>query len=134
MEGGRRHGKLQSRPENREVIPEVAKKTRAVVSLAFATPDSYQGFVAAVCIRVSLQRYRKPSNQPAPLGAGRYQHALTFERIAAINSTVVKTSIPYRSPPCTIGPPMASNSSSRQATRSFCMELRIAEGMPSKTD
>jgi hypothetical protein len=40
-----------------------------------------------------------------------FQAAMLFERICAINSFVVETSMPKRSPPRTIGPPIASNSS-----------------------
>jgi hypothetical protein len=91
VEGGRRHGKLQSRPENGEVRPEDRGKGSCVVSVPGFRDTR---FVSGVCIRVLLQRYRKHVESTAPLGAGRYQRAPVFERIAAISSAVMDTSIP----------------------------------------
>jgi ketosteroid isomerase-like protein len=69
----------------------------------------------------------------AQCNAQLFNQAAAFARIAVIRLVVVGTSIPYRSPPRTIGPPMASNSSCLPAATSFCIELRMAGGTLSKT-
>jgi hypothetical protein len=91
MEGGRRHGKLQPRPKNREVSAEDCGKNLGIVSVRGFRDAK---FVSGVRIRVSLQRYRKHVESTTPLGAGRYQRVPAFERMAAIRFAVVATSIP----------------------------------------
>ena len=63
MEGGRRHGKLQPRPKNREVSPEDCGKNSGIVSVRGFRDAK---FVSGVRIRVSLQRYRKHVESTAP--------------------------------------------------------------------